>query len=402
MRILFLSTWFPYPSDNGSKIRIRYLVHALGQRHDVTLLSFIFGKAQLEGALDTLGCQTIKTVDVNPFIENQTGAFRRTFSLAPVAFRPIKEMQELASDVLEENELFDVVISSTELMAPYALQVQPEIPKVLEEHNSLTRLMRERYENSHGLKASIPRWLGWQKMRSFETRLFRHFNLITAVSDQDAQEMTSMLPRSSESVEIVPNGIDCQYNRFYSHERQAYRLIFNGALTYSANLVAMQYFLSEIFPLIRQSLPDARITITGSITGVDLSHLAIDEAVHFTKYVQDIRIPVSQATVCVVPLRSGGGTRLKILEAMALGTPIVATSKGAEGLAVVDGEHLLLADTAKDFATATIKLLSEPELRATMAANARRLVVEQYDWQQIGGRFVQLVEQAAATGFRQR
>jgi glycosyltransferase involved in cell wall biosynthesis len=138
------------------------------------------------------------------------------------------------------------------------------------------------------------------------------------------------------------------------------------------------------------------LAITGSTVGADLGGLNLDDSVHLTGYVPDVRIPVAEATVCVVPIRQGGGTRLKILEAMALGTPVVATSKGAEGLEVIDGEHLLLADTPQAFADATLRLLGDPALRARLVASARRLVEARYDWAQIGQRFVRLVEETVA------
>lgn len=395
MRILFLSTWFPYPADNGSKIRLKYLLRTLGQKHEVTLISFAYDTARPELA-DNLCCKTINTINVNPFVTNQTSDLRRYVSSRPVAFRPIEGMQKLVSDTLEGTR-FEAIIASTEVMASYALQAHTETTKVLEEHNSMTRLMRERYNNSQGFGSSVLKWLSWQKMRRFESSLFHLFDLITAVSTPDAQAITTMMRRYQGTVEIVPNGVDCQHNRpfLFDHKREG--LIYSGALTYSANLDAMRYFLSKILPLIQLSIPNVHLTITGSTKGVDLNRLPLNDAVRFTNYVQDIRAPVSQASVCVVPLRTGGGTRLKILEAMALGTPVVTTSKGAEGLTAVDGVHLLVADTPDQFAKVTVKLLSEPKLCAALSDNARRLVVENYDWQQIGNRFVQMIEQAVAS-----
>jgi glycosyltransferase involved in cell wall biosynthesis len=154
----------------------------------------------------------------------------------------------------------------------------------------------------------------------------------------------------------------------------------------------MQYFLAEIYPLIQRRESDVSLTITGSTSGIELTGLALDESVRLSGYVDDIRIPVSEAAVCVVPIRQGGGTRLKILEAMALGTPVVATSKGAEGIDAVDGEHILLADDEETFADHAVRLMSEPTLRQRLVTNARNLVEERYDWKQIGDRFVALVE----------
>jgi glycosyltransferase involved in cell wall biosynthesis len=195
-------------------------------------------------------------------------------------------------------------------------------------------------------------------------------------------------------IEVVPNGVDCDYNRPIYSDGQATTLVYNGALTYHANFDAMSFFLSAVFPRIKQEIDAVQLTITGSVDGVRLSELSLNESVRLTGYLPDIRPVVANATVCVVPLREGGGTRLKILEAMALGTPVVSTSKGAEGLDVVHGEHLLIADEPDRFAAYTVELMHNAELRQRLTENARHLVEQKYDWGGIGRRFVALVEDA--------
>jgi glycosyltransferase involved in cell wall biosynthesis len=172
-------------------------------------------------------------------------------------------------------------------------------------------------------------------------------------------------------------------------------LVFNGALTYSANYDAMRYFLSEIHPRIRREESAVSLTITGSTAGVDLSALPLDRSVHLSGQVEDVRPLVAGASVCVVPIRQGGGTRLKILEAMALGTPVVATAKAAEGLAVTPEEHILIADDPAGFTAQVLRLLRDPALRQRLARDARRLVEGTYDWPAIGRQFTQLVETVA-------
>jgi glycosyltransferase involved in cell wall biosynthesis len=201
---------------------------------------------------------------------------------------------------------------------------------------------------------------------------------------------------SAIPVEVIPNGVDCQHNQPGLAQPQPNTLVYNGALTYSANYDAMRWFLAEVYPRIKVQIPGVSLTITGATHGVDLAGLALDDTVRLTGFVADVRLPVAQATVCVTPIRQGGGTRLKILEAMALGTPVVATTKAAEGLEVTDGEHLLLADDPAAFAHRVLELLATPDLRQRLTANARRLVEQQYDWAAIGCRFVTLVEAAAA------
>ncbi len=391
MRLLFLSTWFPFPPDNGSKIRVYHLLQALSQRHAVTLVSFAWDTATPEQAAAGLPfCRAVHTLPRDPFARSAFAQATRYLSLAPVVTRPIPEMQRLVGDVLT-HITFDAVIASTEVMATYALQAPPTTVKILEEHNSFTRMMGDRYRAATHPMQRLNHWISWQKTRRYEAALFRKLDQIVMVSEED-RRTCEQLPGHHTPVAVVPNGVDCAHHRPGLAETRPNTLIYNGALTYSANYDAMQYFLAEIYPLIKRQAPDVTLTITGSTRGVDLSDLRLDESVHFTGYVDDIRLPVAQSAACVVPLRQGGGTRLKVLEAMALGVPVVATTKGAEGLEVVDGEHLLLADDPQTFAAAVLRALREPGPRADLIHNARTLVETQYDWERIGAQFVKIVE----------
>lgn len=393
MRILFLSTWFPEPPDNGSKLRGAYLLRALGQVHSVSLLSFAFATA-LPPDLQAVRtwCDSVGVVPVDPFAVNRSGALRTFFSPAPLSARAIPSMRKLVGQNLGERR-YDAVIASTTVTATYALQAPVATAKILEEHNSMTRWMRERYREQARPLDKLRCWASWQKSRRYEARLFGRFDLVTMVSAQDQAACMRDLPGFGGHVEVVPNGVDCDHNRPGIIQSQPDHLVFNGSLTYSANFEAMKWFLADVYPLIKVRQPEVSLIITGSTDGVDLAGLSLDESVCLTGFVGDVRIPVAEATVAIAPIRQGGGTRLKILEAMALGIPVVATTKGAEGLDVVDGEHLLLADTPQAFANAVLGLIADADARSRLAQNARRLVKTRYDWGAIGDRFVRLIEE---------
>jgi len=360
------------------------------------MLSFAFDNADVVAAEADVKCyQHVGIVTVNPFVANHMNALRTFLSFSSVSDRSIPAMQQLANETLRQQS-FDVVIASTGMMATYALQAPPSSFMILEEHNSLTRWMRERYVAEVHPVQKVRCWLSWQKTRRYEARLFNRFDLVTMVSQQDQAVCHADLPGYRGRVEVVPNGVDYTHNRPGLASPQPNRLVFNGSLTYSANYDAMRWFLAEVYPLIKAQQPAVSLTITGALDGVDLRGLALDASVQPTGFVEDVRLPVAEATVAVAPIRQGGGTRLKILEAMALGAPVVATTKGAEGLNVIDGEHLLLADTPQAFALAVLTLLASEASRAELAAHARRLVEAQYDWRKIGARFVALVEQTVA------
>ena len=233
------------------------------------------------------------------------------------------------------------------------------------------------------------------KLKRHIRHVLPEFKTVTVVSERERRLVTDVAKNFHGKVAVIPNGIDCVKNQPKLSRAERNGLIYNGALSYSANYDAMAWFLSEILPLIQKYAPDVTIKITGSTRGVDLSGLTLSPAVQLTGYVPDIRIPVSQAAVCVVPLRQGGGTRLKILEAMALGTPVVTTSKGAEGLDIVHEVHALVADDPAAFAEQTVRLLKDDDLWERLSTNARQLVEEKYDWRVITPRFLHLVEEVA-------
>lgn len=397
MRILFLSTWFPWPPDNGAKLRVFYLLRALAQAHEVTLVSFAFDTARPDAweDLSTL-CADIRTVSMNPFLVNRVGALRMFLSISPIVARPIPAMRRCVADLMQGSQ-YDAVIASTEVMIAYALRARPGTMKILEEHNAMSRWARERYDRASGIAQRARCWVSWRKSRWYEGRMYPRFDLVTMVSEVDRQSTLSSVGADRVVVAVVPNGVDCDHNHPGLAERKSNMLVYNGALAYSANYDAMQWFLAAVYPQIKKRVPDVSLAITGSTKGADLAGLMLDDSVRLTGYLDDVRLPVAAATVCVVPIREGGGTRLKILEAMALGTPVVATPKGAEGLNVVNGEHCLIASSPEAFAAQTVSLLRRADLRERFAASARSLVEREFSWEQIGRQFVGLIEEAART-----
>jgi len=309
----------------------------------------------------------------------------------PVSLWPATAMGRVVQG-LARSKRFDAVVGFQSPAACYALLL-PGAARVLDVDTALAYQMYERYTKQHGPAARLRAWVSWQKARFWEGVLLRQFQVCTVVGAQEVGLLDAMVDRRASQIIVIPNGVDCEHNQPGLASVRPNTLIYNGSLTYSANYDAMRYFLAEVYPLIRRQEPGVSLTITGSTVGVDLAGLKLDDSVRLSGYLEDVRPAVASASVCVVPIRQGGGTRLKILEAMALGTPVVATSKGAEGLDVVDGEHLLLADEPMTFADRTVQLLRDPALRQRLAVNARKLVEERYNWAQIGQRFVELVEE---------
>jgi glycosyltransferase involved in cell wall biosynthesis len=211
------------------------------------------------------------------------------------------------------------------------------------------------------------------------------------VSERERQLLDCAAPQHPP-VTIIPNAVHLgDYDDVHETPRPN-QLIFAGSFSYSANYDAMCWFVRDVYPLIRARVPDVRLTITGDTANRPLP--PAPNAVH-TGYVEDVRPLVAGAWISVAPIRIGGGTRVKILEAMALGTPVVATSKGAEGLEVTNDAHLLIADTPQLFAQHVVRLLGDADLRSRLARRARELVARRYAWGVIGPRFAQLAADTA-------
>lgn len=388
MKVLFLSTWFPYPPDNGSKIRSNYLLHALAETHEVSLVAFDPDRSTEPVSSDNV---TTRPVHADPFRYVRLPQVAKYVSPVPVAFWGISEMESAVQPL--HGEQWDAVVAVQAPVARYALEFGG-IPRVLDVDTALSYQLRERYQEQPTHAGRLRAWISWYKAYRYERVLFRQFQACALVSPIEVGSLEAMVSGRSNVV-VIPNGVDCRRNRPGLEGVTDDTLVYNGALTYSANYDAMRWFLAEIYPLIKARVPNVSMSITGSTRGVDLTGLALDLSVRLTGHVDDVRVPVAQAAVCVVPIRKGGGTRLKILEAMALATPVVATSKGAEGLDVIDGEHLLVGDTPEAFAVAVLRVMKDRALRKRLSRNARSLVERQYDWEMIGAQFVALVEETA-------
>jgi glycosyltransferase involved in cell wall biosynthesis len=331
-------------------------------------------------------------VAVDPFQHVTRPAWMKFASPRPVIYWPNRVMQQTLQDLAATNT-WDAVIAIQGPVAPYALRFK-QLPKILDVDTALSFQMRARHGDQADPLRNPRTWISWQKAHVYERSLFRKFHLCCVAGQMETAHMQALVNGTQCRVEVVANGVDCQRNQPGAAPTRSDSLIYNGALTYSANFDAVQFFLDDIYPQIKREIPTASLTVTGSTTGVNTTGLRLDSSVQLSGYVEDMRPVVGGSTLCVVPIRQGSGTRLKILEAMALGTPVVSTTKGAEGIAARHGEHLLLADDAPNFAAATVGLLRDATLRQRLAVNARRLVEERYDWTRIGEQFTGLVEDA--------
>jgi glycosyltransferase involved in cell wall biosynthesis len=276
-------------------------------------------------------------------------------------------------------------------MAPYALALGG-VPALLEDLE--LSIFRDQLRDA-SLSRRLHAQLTWFKLSAYLRRILPRFGACTVVSEGERGHVRLAAP-GYDRVSIVPNAVDLgTYDGVFGQPR-ANTAVFSGALTYGPNLDAMQTFVKDIHPLIRRAVPDFQLQITGGTGGIDVADLLQQPGVELTGHLADIRPTVAQSWMSVVPLRLGGGTRLKILEAMALGTPVVSTSKGADGLGVTDRRDILLADEPSVFAARVVELLGSYELRQRIGAGGRRLVESTYDWQLVGQNLNHLLEWVAS------
>jgi glycosyltransferase involved in cell wall biosynthesis len=378
MRILFFSRWFPYPADNGARIRIFNLLRGLAPHHEITLVSFSEQPVSEEqlAALRPL-CRAVYPVPYTPFRPTRARALLGYLSPRP---RSVIDTYSPAIERLVAHELrderFDLAIASEIDMAPYALLV-PGAARLLEELEVAT--IYDQFISQASPQARLRGGLTWWKLARYLRSLLSQFDGCTVVSARERGLIERIAPPGLP-LHIVPNGVDMAA---CSHDWGAptpNSLIYAGALSYGPNFDAVGYLLREIMPLVQAEIPQAQLSITGSTKGVPLERLPASPGLNFTGYLPDVRPSVARSWLSVVPLRQGGGTRLKILESLALGTPVIATSKGAEGLDLRHGHEIIIADKPEEFAAAVLGLLHDPQRRAELSRAGRQAVAARYDW----------------------
>jgi len=390
MRILFLSRWYPYPVDNGSKIRIWNILHGLSKKHDVTLLSFVDSDSSNLGESKLL--EICEDVQVIPWREYNPGSWKALlgwFSRKPRSLVDTYsfQMQSLIEQYLSSS-IYDIVIVSEWEMAGYSSSFCDK-PAIFEDVE--LGVIHGRYMEAASYLARLRLGLTWYKHHHYLSQILHDFEACTVPSFNERNLFKSVIP-GYENVSVIPNCINMADYESDHIDVEPNSLIFTGSFRYAVNYSAMVWFLKKIYPIIQSEVPEVNLKITGDHAGRELPP---STDVVLTGFVPDIHQHIASSCVSVVPLLNGGGTRLKILEAMALKTPVVTTSKGAEGLDVEHGKHILIADSPEDFANCVIQLLQNPELRARLAENAYQLVSEFYDWETVMPHFLQLIEDTA-------
>jgi sugar transferase (PEP-CTERM/EpsH1 system associated) len=382
LRILLVSPWVPWPPHDGARIRILNTVRHLARRHRVTLVAPLRSRAEpaMAARLAPL-CDAVVTA---PLPGGALAVARRALRGA-LQGRPLVESVHrgpaLAAEIrrLTARDDYDIVQVEFSWFAAHLGDVAPgcRARTVLSMHNvESLRFARELSGRTTPARRVV---LAWDQVLAagWEERVVGGVDGVSTVSEADRRWVARAAPGAV--VAVSPNGVDTEH--FQPPGTPAGRsLIFTGAMNYPPNVDAATWFCGEIWPRVRRRASDVRLFLVGRSPAPRVRALNGVEGVRVTGEVPDVRPYLAGAAAMVVPLRSGGGTRLKILEAMAMARPVVSTTVGAEGLDVVDGRDLLLADTPADFARAVERVLGSPDLAQRLGEAGRRLVLERYGW----------------------
>lgn len=392
MRILIIADFLPYPLIGGDRIRIYNLLRRVAGKHEVSLAAFLEEPDDLEGISHLQRfCARV-----------ETAIFRKRSRLAriPGLIRYALEGKPMELKFLHSEELVNKIKGLVSTIDFDIVQIESRMGLYLEtlarSHHFRTMLMfqnftfqqdRRIFQIERRLDRKLRSLLNSVAMLHWEPRYAERFDRCTTVSEIDRNLLLKANPRLH--VDVIPNAVDIQKYQPLAVENPSPSLLFIGNMGYPPCVDAALYFCRKIFPIIRNSIREAELWIVGRDPRPEVLQLNGD-GVHVTGRVDEVIPYYRQSGVCVVPLRAGGGTRLKILEAMALGRPVVSTTIGCEGLNVIDGVHLLIADDPDQFANKTIRLLSDQELYQRIATNGRKLVEDQYDWDKVAGKLMQV------------
>lgn len=395
MRILLMTLVVPNPPDSGPKIKTHYLLRYLAQQHEVTLVSFVRSDAEIAAAKVLEGlCKAVYTVPIHRSRFNDLRFLLASFA----SDRPFlmlrdenREMRRVLADLISHNS-FDIVHADQLNMAPFGLATG--LPLVLDEHNAVWTIFQRLAQQERGLKRLLLEW-EWRRLRAYEGRICRRSAAVMAVSSEDRAALLAAGAR--EPIATIPIAVDIAGMTPVKRAADAQAILSMATMYWPPNIDGVLWFAREVLPLIHTQLPQAPFVVVGARPPAAVQALAADPTVAVTGYVEDPMPYLEQSALMVVPLRAGGGMRVKILEALARGIPVVSTTIGAEGIDVTDGEHLLIADDPASFAAAVLRLLRDRAFADQLAQAGRAHALRRYDWRAVCPAVEQVYAQALAS-----
>jgi glycosyltransferase involved in cell wall biosynthesis len=381
LKLLWVKTDFLHPTTRGGQIRTLEIIRRLHQRNEVHYIAFD-DPAQPEG-VQRVGEYSTRAYPIAHyapskrslgFVMQLAGGIISPLPVAISRWKSDAMRAKIAE--LSASENFDAIVCDFLAPAPNC----PALARcVLFQHNVETMIWQRHVEHAPDPIRRLYLKLQADRMEMYEREVCRKVKRVIAVSEADAKVMHEMF--GIADVPIAATGVDTGYFEPHGHAEPAFDLIFVGSMDWLPNTDGMKFFTASILPLIRRAVPQCKVAIVGRTPSPEIQALAAaDPLITVTGTVPDVRPYLWTSRVSIVPLRIGGGTRLKIYESMAAACPVVSTTIGAEGLSVSHPENIRLADTPEQFASECIRLLQVEEERGKLAEAAYRLVRERFSW----------------------
>jgi sugar transferase (PEP-CTERM/EpsH1 system associated) len=399
-KVLFLTPDLPYPPHQGAAIRTLNLIKNLAPRYEIHLLSFVQdGDFSRRPEALARYCASIVTVP-SPHRSTAHRAMSVLFSPRPdMALRlPSPEFSAALRNCLS-RERFDFVQTEAIEMAQFGLAVKSmnlaSRPLVVFDDINAEYLLQKRAFETDSRQPS--RWLAalysfiqWRKLQHYEAHACRQVDRIIVVSEADAKALQRLVP--TQRCAVIPNGVDTDFFMPWEGVDSDSTLVFTGKMDFRPNVDAVLWLAHEVLPVIQREMPQVSLRVVGRNPHPRLFGLQKSPNIVLTGYVDDVRPHIGEAAVYVVPLRVGGGTRLKVLEAMSMAKAIVSTSLGCEGIPIRPDRELVIADDPLSFAGAVVRLMKDRERRMQLGISARQMVVAYHDWRHIAPLLEQVYE----------
>jgi polysaccharide biosynthesis protein PslH len=397
MHILFLTQILPYPPASGPKVKTWHVLRYLSEHgHRITLASFVRPE-ELPYIEDVKKvCAAVYPIPVHRSrVSDMYYLLRSQFTGRPflVERDDLKEMRSLVNRIVD-SESVDVIHADQLTMTQFGFPLHvPEARKpslVFDAHNAVW-MITERMKQNAAFYMKIPLGLETNRIKKYEGRIVRDFDATLAVAEPDRVLLLDALhqvsPNEDAPIPVIPIAVDTRQIQPVSRAENSMNILTMGTLYYPPNADGIRWFIQQVFPLVRQKLPAVKLTVIGKNPPKDFQKLAADETsgIVTTGFVPDLDPYFAKSAVSVVPVRAGGGMRVRILEMFARAAPVVTTTVGLEGIDACPGEDVLVADSAEDFARSVIDLLQDHELQEKLSANGRRLVETKYDWHVVLG-----------------
>jgi glycosyltransferase involved in cell wall biosynthesis len=403
LKILFFAQRFPYPMDTGGKIRTGKLLEQLNDIFDITLVSNVESPKDDE-YLDQVKKLCTKFHSV-PWKEAKKYSFRFYLKLLRSVFSryPFTVINDYSKDLeaalirLTTSERFDLLVCDF-LQPSLNFKRLKGTPTLLFEHNVESVIPRRHFETSRNPVVKCFWWLQWWRMNRYERETCRTFTTTVTVSESDKQTLKDL---GIDNVFAIPTGVDADYFAPSEEPPVENSLVFTGSMDWLPNEDAIIFFAKEILKRIKAKVTTVKLSVVGrKPRRYLLRQLRQYPEIEILGWVDDVRSYISRHAVYVIPLRIGGGTRIKVYEAMAMRKAVVSTRVGVEGLPVENGSHVVVADTAADFADAVVLLLQNHKERRRLELGARKFVEENICWRNTAEAFATIIRQCVSTSSR--